>query len=292
MANGSVHVIEFQTKRHRLSLLKELDYATLVARAVSRSCEEYVPVFFSTVFCGGNKPRPKESYPHKRFKKKGSLLFRPRQIYLEDLIDIAKEVRENRDVFESLKHGAGGSPLTGIQRIRWFLAPLGRIPADPLSTTKEYLDLSRDWAEKTGNPDILEKAITAVCARGNIAKEISIHEYREVLAKMGIDYVQFMNNVSSGEYSKLRKELKTTYKELETKDKVIKTKDKVIETKDKELETTHKELETKDKVIADTLSRAVRALHNAQKTKKQISEELDLTLPEVAKILRRIAKGG
>ncbi|MDR1167090.1 MAG: hypothetical protein LBO66_14710, partial [Deltaproteobacteria bacterium] len=165
MGDGSLWVIEFQSTARNLDIVRFLEYATLLASQYSNN-KGLAPVKVTVVYAASVRGRPWQFYPSESLMGAKSLNFTLDQIFLKDQIDMTKLVRELNAEIDGHELGVGKFTLSERRRAEFFLAPLGKIPRDPMPLFKEYLDLAVKLAQMANDPKILAMAFYGVQAGG------------------------------------------------------------------------------------------------------------------------------
>jgi hypothetical protein len=160
--------------------------------------------------------------------------------------------------------GAGGSALTDAERLLLYYAAMGLLPAEPLCTTRKYLETGRVLSAKLKEPEILDYMFLAAVARGSIATEALMAKYQEVLNRMGYDTSSILDVMSGGRYS------------------AVLAANESLESEVKSLEGENKSLRTE---VAELKAAAVWSMHKSGKSPEEISAELKFDLYEVFRIL-------
>jgi hypothetical protein len=170
--------------------------------------------------------------------------------------------------------------------VELLLAPLGHVPDDPVPTTEEYLNLMRNLAEKTKDPNILAMAYIGVSARGDIATAEMMKRYKEVLIKMGADVYQLADDLTDGEFSKVKAENASKDVTIKSQDVTIKSQDVTIKSHAEKLKSQEGTIKSLAHEIEDLkTAKAVLAMHARNMSPEEIALKQDLRLSEVHKIL-------
>jgi hypothetical protein len=278
LADGSIHVIEFQSTARYIDVVRFAVYLALLAFEHSTEAGRCVPVSITVVYSGGIGKRPQRCYPDDLPRGAGFLQLKLNQIVLDKRIDMAKVVRKVRDANES------GTVLSQDQLVELLFAPLGRVPVDPVPTTEEYFNQMRILSEKTRNPNILTMAYLGVSARGGIATAEMMKGFQEVLIKMGANVYQLADDLTLGEFSKVKAE-------NASKDVTIKSQDVTIKSQAGKLKSQDVTIKSQAQEIEDLkTAKAVLAMRTKNMSPEEIALKQDLRLSEVHRILD--AEGG
>jgi hypothetical protein len=297
LGNASVLDIEFQSSLRFPDLFRFFIYFAMLAQKFSIEEREIVPVSFLCVFPAGIAGRPEIVYPSGNRPGEVAGLFMPRSILLEDLVDLSKVVCDYWNRIRDWNPEREGFPLTDLERLKLYYAPLGRTPMFPEKKTDAYLRMGRVLSEKAGDPEIFAMMFCAVLARGDIANPGMIKKYSEVYRNMDPGIYEITEIMTGLNVPQLLDQLESQKDQLESQKDQLESQKVQLEYKDGQLEYKDGQLEYKDgqiesqKVLIESLSvNSVRALRGANFTAEEISERLKLDLSEVNRILK--ANGG
>ncbi|MDR1038828.1 MAG: hypothetical protein LBR80_01420 [Deltaproteobacteria bacterium] len=301
MADGSIHIFEFQSTANDYEILRYLDYTSLAVLKFSTK-EKIVPVSITVIYFGGIEKPPRKTLNDANHQGDGYLQLTVNQIFLDKLIDMAKLVKELKDDITKWEKDGGDFPLPPpLKLTELFLAPLGHIKGEPWELTGEYLNLGRILSEKTGDMVIFGTMIYSVMTRGNIVTDDTLDYDMEVFRKMGIkpddNIVKLADIMLGGKFSFLQESNKTmeeSYKTMEESYKTLEEKAKSLEESNKSLveatESFGTEIASLNAELDDLKTSAIVSMHNDKKSVHEISRTLKLKLSEVARVLRNEGK--
>ncbi|MDR1081267.1 MAG: hypothetical protein LBQ79_09995 [Deltaproteobacteria bacterium] len=255
LGDRSIVNIVFQSSPDFSDIFTLLTYHAMLTWKYSTEEGEWVPVSTLCVYPAGCAGLLHDSYPCGTRPGEASIFFKPRQIFLKNLVDMSKVVRRYGDRIGDRNPEPDCLPLTRDELVELFSAPLGHIPEDPVKTTGAYLRIGRVLSDKAGDPEILFTMLFAVISRGDIATPDMITKYREVCRNMGTDIFEAAEMLTGLNFPELQGQIES--------------------------------MEEKCSVMA---TNSVRALRGANFTAEEISGLLELDLSEVNGILK--ADGG
>jgi predicted HTH domain antitoxin len=303
--DGSILIIEFQSAAKDSDLFRFYSYG---AAMTLQHTEEYPcdRVRILVVFASEVTKRLPSRYPNESAKDRDCVGSDIKYVYLGEENGLDEHPEKLWPIIKDWKPGmpAPALPRYGVGDV--FFAMMGGTKNKDLdSQVRIFLAMARKLSQITENADIIGVASFCALARRVPLTQEEKNQCREDFRNMKLDEVFVADIVTDGKFSFLQKENETLSAENKSKDGAIETlfaenksKDGTIETLSAEKETLSAENKSKDGTIEtlvterEDLRRTINvlALLAENKSVGEISEILEISPSEVAKILERVER--
>jgi hypothetical protein len=269
----AIRVIEFQSTANAFDTLRFLGYALLLSLKYSFRMRRFVPPMVTVIYsagAGGKKPLALQD-------RDGRLFFVPDSHNLPDRIGLEELIEKWALPIEEWTPPAGVGPvsmdqlpMTGIEFGDFYFSFLGRAKDAPRGPVLALLDLGAVLADKARDPKKLALMATFASAAGLIDDKTFKHRM-EVAKTMGLNYTDFLDSMTGGDYSKTKDQCETLSQRVKEAAKRA------------EVEAKRAEVEAEARLVITR--KAVRSLSASGKTREEIGLMLELNLFEVDRFL-------